>query len=615
MKKFFSLITALLVCGMAQAIIVSTHDTNHDGYINGADVTSLYAYLLGQTTDGTDVNDDGYINGADVTSLYDWLLNGSQAPKLITIAELKEKFWQEARNCAETCDEDIVIAGRVTADDRDNGNIYKTLYIEDKTGGIGISVNNTKLYLDYPLGSQIEIALKDLAIGKYNSQMLVGKAYWYEHGQTWETDRLDVVTFATHTQKFGAVEPDKVVPTVCRIGDFANKNDKETQLYYQNRLVRLENVKWEEADGVTTYNDLSYTAYRTLVDEEGNTIQAPVSEYSQWKQNLLPFGRGNVTGVLNYVRESWHLKMRDENDCDGFSTSTKGALIDPYTVDEAIEEKTSDDYVWVTGYIVGAVKPGVTEVHTTTDVEWTAPTALDNTLVIGATATTRDLDHCIVVELPQGSDFHTKASLSNYPELLGTQIFVNGKLGTVMGTNGIVVRTGSQEEFKLSITTGGLTELNEDFENGIPAEWKNIQVKGDKAWYQTSFDNNGYAAMTGYKGTAPFESWLITPAIDIKRAVNRNFSFRTQVAGYGSSTTKLRVFILSSDDPTTAATVCELNPTIATAPASGYSEWTYSGDIDLSAYADGTYCIGFCYEATTDANYATWCVDDVTFGK
>jgi len=47
-----------------------------------------------------------------------------------------------------------------------------------------------------------------------------------------------------------------------------------------------------------------------------------------------------------------------------------------------------------------------------------------------------------------------------------------------------------------------------------------------------------------------------------------------------------------------AATVKEkLNPHIATAPASGYSDWAASGDVDLSKFADGSYYIGFRFQA------------------
>ena len=83
---------------------------------------------------------------------------------------------------------------------------------------------------------------------------------------------------------------------------------------------------------------------------------------------------------------------------------------------------------------------------------------------------------------------------------------------------------------------------------------------------------------------------------------------------YGSTTTKFEVYVLDSNDPVTATVKAKLNPAIATAPNSGYSNWVESGELDLSQWADGSYYIGFCYQASQDANYATWCIDNVSFG-
>jgi hypothetical protein len=188
-----------------------------------------------------------------------------------------------------------------------------------------------------------------------------------------------------------------------------------------------------------------------------------------------------------------------------------------------------------------------------------------------------------------------------------------------MGAAGITKNNGSSDEFVLPPApfTGGLLELEEGFDSALPADWANVQVSGDKAWYQTTFNNNGYAAMTGYKGTQPpFDAWLITPLLDIKNATDKTLSFRTQVAGYNSTTTVFEVYILNSLDPTAASVKVKLNPALAKpSTTSTYSDWVQSGTIDLSQWADGSYVIGFRFYATKDANYATWCVDDVKFGK
>lgn len=149
-----------------------------------------------------------------------------------------------------------------------------------------------------------------------------------------------------------------------------------------------------------------------------------------------------------------------------------------------------------------------------------------------------------------------------------------------------------------------------DFEDGnLPEGWTQVQAAGDKAWYVTSFSNNYYASMTGYKGTAPFDQWLISAPVNMDAATVKNLSFVTEVNGYGSTTSALEVYIVT--DPTKPGDTCtKLSPTLATSPASGYSDWTPSGTIDLSAFS-GTVYVAFRYTATTDANYATWCVDNI----
>ena len=156
-----------------------------------------------------------------------------------------------------------------------------------------------------------------------------------------------------------------------------------------------------------------------------------------------------------------------------------------------------------------------------------------------------------------------------------------------------------------------VASINENFDasSSIPAGWTQKQVAGDKAWYVPSFNGNNYAAMTGFKGTAPFDQWLISPAIDMSKVSKKVLTFDTQVNGYGSAQSALKVFVLTAADPTTAKTT-QLNPTLATAPASGYSDWANSGELDLSAFS-GIIYIGFEYTSPVADNYATWCVDNV----
>lgn len=528
-----------------------------------------------------------------------------------TIAELKAKYWQDGRNFCDTIKEDIVVHGWVSGNDV-SGNLYKVMYIQDETGGIGISLDASSLATNYRVGQELVLNLKDRWIGKYNGQYLLGYPEWYAAQSVWEAGRMQLEVFQEFCEFNGLPVSGQVKPIDCKITDFQGKSDTETQLKYSGQLVKIQDLTWDGADGVLTFSEPDATTNRTVHDAEGNQLVVRNSNYADFHSDPLPVTQGNLTGILVMTgSDTWQLFLRDLDDVD-FDMDTKGTKGDPFTVAEFIENQGNGKSRWMTGYVVGAVAPEVTTIGSSNDIEWKAPTTLATTLVIADAPDVTDISKCVVVPLPQGSKFREQANLLDNPEVYKTQIWVKGESTTYMGANGIGGNSGTTDEFKMSIATGGLSSLNEGFEGGLPSEWLNLQVSGDKKWYTTSFDNNTYAAMTGYKGTnPPFDAWLISPALAISKAENKNLSFRTQVNGYGSTTTIFEVYIMSSNDPTTA-TMTKLSPALATAPNSGYSDWKQSGDLDLSQF-NGTYYVGFRFYATQDANYATWCVDDVKF--
>lgn len=527
-----------------------------------------------------------------------------------TIQELKAQYWQEGRNFCDTIKEDIVIHGRISAND-ESGNLYKVMYIQDETGGIGISLDASSLSTTYRVGQDVVLNLKGRWIGKYNGQYLLGYPEWYAAQSTWEAGRMQLEIFQEFCELNGLPNAAEVKPITCKISDFQGKSDATTQLAYSGQLIKIQGVKWDGADGSLKFSEDDATTNRNVTDEDGNQLIVRNSNYADFHSEVLPISEGDLTGILVLTgSDTWQLFIRDLDDVD-FDMGTKGTQADPYTVAEFIGNQGDGRNRWMTGYVVGAVAPEVTTITSNNDIEWKAPTTLASTLVIADNPNVKEISQCVVVALPQGSRFREQANLSDNPEIYQTQIWVKGISDKYMGANGITGNSGSTAEYRLSVATGGITSLNEGFENGLPSEWTNLQVSGNKAWYTSTFDNNTYAAMTGYKGNPPFDSWLISPALAINKAEHKNLSFRTQVNGYGSTTSRFEVYVMSSLDPATA-TMVKLNPTIATAPSSGYSDWVQSGDLDLSQF-NGTYYIGFRFYATADANYATWCVDDVKF--
>ena len=535
----------------------------------------------------------------------------------MTIAEFKAKHWQDDRNYIDTVKEDEIIHGWVTSSD-ESGNIYKSLYIMDESGyGLSISINQNSLYNNYRIGQEIVLPLKGYFVGKYNGQQQLGYPAWYAAGNAWEATFLPQAMWESLVEINGLPDLSKVDTLEVSLSDFVGKTDPETLMKYQGRLVRINGVTFDDADGVATYSEASASTNRMITDADGQSLTVRNSNYADFRADILPEGEVDVVGLLGSYGTTWQLVLRSAGDVIG--GGAVGTKSNPYSIEQAIQGQNSGSKGWIMGYAVGAVAPEVTAVSSNADIEWKTPTTLSNTIVLADDPNCKDYTKCVIISLPQGSPFRQLVNLKDNEIVYKTRVKAKGRLGSFMGAAGLLDNGGSTDEFELVdviVVPPGRTELDEGFDSGLPGDWANVKVSGDKAWYQTTFSNNGYAAMTGYKGTQPpFDAWLISPSLDIKNAASKILTFSTQVNGYGSKTTKFEVYILNAVDPTKATVKERLNPTLAVAPASGYSSWVGSGDLDLSKWADGSYFIGFRFYATEDANYATWCVDDVKFGQ
>jgi hypothetical protein len=464
-------------------------------------------------------------------------------------------------------------------------------------------------------------------IGKYNGLQQLGYPEWYESGKAWEASFMSPEFFAQHVELNGL--PDVAAIDTLEINTFSElPSDTDGLMKYQSRLVRFNNVAFANGgtEQFSTYH--SSGVNQSITDTDGSSLPVRTSGYSNFWNNTLPTDRGDVVCILSYYGSTgWQLILNDYAGCMNFGNPTiaPGLESNPWTVEQAIalEQEGTTKSGWITGYIVGTVGPEVTTVTGNDDIEWSATPILDNTIVIGATPDTKDISQALVLELTAGSTLQTYGNLMNNPANYGKQIWVKGTLDKAMGTYGITGNNGATDTWKIdgvdisNLPTGDeLSSINENFDSStsVPTGWTQSQVLGTKTWYVTSYDNNYYIAMTGYKGTAPFDSWLFTPAVDMSKVTNKTLTFDTQVAGYGATTTEFEVYVLNSTDPATATIKDKLTVTLPTATASGYSSWVNSGSIDLSKYT-GVIYIGWRYQATADSNYATWCLDNVVLGS
>ena len=530
----------------------------------------------------------------------------------MTIAEFKAKYWQDDKNYIDTVKEDIVIHGWVTSSD-ESGNIYKSLYIMDESGaGLTISINQNSLYNFYRIGQEIVLPMKGYYVGKYNGQQQLGYPEWYTKGKTWEATFLPFAMWQSIAELNGLPDPSKVDTLQISLSEIFGKSDRDTQLKYQGRLVRINDVKFTAANGELTYSESDNSTNRAIRDENGDTLALRNSNYADFRSVVLPKGTVDVIGLLYFYGSNWQLYLRDINDV--IVGGSPGSKSRPLTVAEAINMQGSGKTLWVGGYAVGAVGPEVTTVSSNDDIEWMSPTTLENTIVLADDPECKDYTKCIIVPLPYGSHFRSEANLATNTNVYQTFVKVQGKITPEMGMAGVTGNTGSKSEYVLDVAE---LQLEETFDTNIPGSWTITSVKGNVSWSHYSYPKNNpttFCAQMYNTGSATqaIESWLITPKLDIKKAKNKIFSFVSELNNTGN--VDLEVYLLNSNDPSSATVKEKLNPILPEHPASGYSAWTSSGDIDLSQWADGSYYIGFCYAVATGETHTTWCIDDVKFG-
>lgn len=313
----------------------------------------------------------------------------------------------------------------------------------------------------------------------------------------------------------------------------------------------------------------------------------------------------NADGVLNNAGSASEFKIEGVEIETGEIKDGDGSETSPYSVTQVLNGSATGT-AWVSGYIVGWVDGMTLESGAT----FSASSTSQTNVLIAATQGETDVNKCIPVQLPSGT-VRTNVNLKDNPENFGKKLSVNASIEKYFGVTGLKSATDYKLEGDGSGSTGDatpVTSLNETFDSGFDA-WKNVTVTGTKTWLPKSYSENFYASCSGYGGSGETEAWLISAPINIANATSKILTFDNQVCSYDSTGSILEVYVLTSDDPSTA-TKTKLNATYAVAPGgSTWSSWVSSGDLDLSSFS-GTIYIGFRYYTPT-ADSATWAIDNV----
>jgi DNA/RNA endonuclease YhcR with UshA esterase domain len=200
--------------------------------------------------------------------------------------------------------DDLIIQVTVTADD-ESGNFYRTVVLEDETGGISLLINNTELYNLFPEGRRLFIKCKGLHIGDYAGLPQLGGNPYDDDGD----QRIGGIAEAVLDDViFPGVWGLNVVPKTKRISELGS-NDLNT-------LILLENVEFAPSSVNATYADAvnQFSVNHTIQDCNGSTILLRSSGFSNFANDATPGGNGSLTAVYTIFANDKQLMIRNTSD-------------------------------------------------------------------------------------------------------------------------------------------------------------------------------------------------------------------------------------------------------------------------------------------------------------
>lgn len=153
---------------------------------------------------------------------------------------------------------DLILEGVVSTTDQP-GNFYKTLYIQDETGGIELKIGRNGLYNDYPLGQHLYVRLNGLTVGMYGKNNsgngMVGIGFTDPTGD-YETAFLEnKLLIDRHIIKVKGSVLTPPEPVVVTEMELPYKNSTQKTNHFLGKYVTLKGLKYADETFVLLYLD------------------------------------------------------------------------------------------------------------------------------------------------------------------------------------------------------------------------------------------------------------------------------------------------------------------------------------------------------------------------
>jgi hypothetical protein len=228
-------------------------------------------------------------------------VNGNDTDSLVSIKALRKLH---AMGNFEPITKSMALEATIVAND-EHDNLYKSISIQDSSGGILLNLDGSSLYQTYPVGTTIRVRLQNLFLTDYRRMLqLVGSV------DTSSGQLLTTGIAAPLFSKFIKVvkEYTNVVPMTVSFKNLADS--------LQGRLIKISNVEFSAADTNSTFADKKNKigASRGLKFCTGGTIYLRTSGYADFAGISLPKNNGDIVGIYSVYNYEKQLLLRDTSD-------------------------------------------------------------------------------------------------------------------------------------------------------------------------------------------------------------------------------------------------------------------------------------------------------------
>lgn len=243
-------------------------------------------------------------------------------------------------------DTTLIIKATVVSSDS-AGNIYKSVWIDDGTGGIEVPIDAKSIYSTYGLkpGQPIVMKISDLCVKRFSYDNVTATGD-IQIGVLDESGlgRIPGDIISKYIELSGARVA--VTPITVKMSELNSS--------MVGRFVRIDGVEFVSVDTSKNYIDGTAATNRTLKDCDGNNLTLRTSGYALFGAQPLPNKNGSIVGIFNIFNKVKQITIRSEKDVEFVNDRcvVNGVPVPNTTLAELRAMYTGSTYMQITTPVV-----------------------------------------------------------------------------------------------------------------------------------------------------------------------------------------------------------------------------------------------------------------------